>query len=111
MAVAADDQARILFVNADGRMALWSVDNSGSVRFEPRPGGRGTIVRVELEYYPPGGVIGAAFAKLFNRAPEQQMYDDLHRLKQVVETGEIVRSDGSPEGTGQVMQRPAQPLP
>jgi uncharacterized membrane protein len=87
------------------------VDNSGSVRFEPRPGDRGTIVRVELEYYPPGGVIGAAFAKLFNRAPEQQMYDDLHRLKQVVETGEIVRSDGSPEGTGQVSQRPARPLP
>jgi uncharacterized membrane protein len=99
------------------RMIAWrslpggDVDNAGAVHFEPRPGGRGTIVRVELEYYPPGGVVGAAFAKVFNRSPEQQIHDDLRRLKQFIETGEIVRSDGSPEGTGQVMQRPAQPMP
>jgi hypothetical protein len=31
VAVATDNQARILFVNADGRVALWSVDNSGAV--------------------------------------------------------------------------------
>jgi hypothetical protein len=31
VAVATDNQARILLVNADGRMALWSVDNSGAV--------------------------------------------------------------------------------
>ena len=86
------------------------VYNAGSVRFEPRPGARGTIVRVEMEYYPPAGVIGTALAMLFNQAPEQQVYDDLRRLKQIVETGEVVRSDGSPEGTGQVMQRPAQPM-
>jgi len=55
--------------------------------------------------------VGAAFAKVFNRSPEQQIHDDLRRLKQFIETGEIVRSDGSPEGTGQVMQRPAQPMP
>jgi hypothetical protein len=30
-AVASDNQARILWTNADGRMALWSVDNSGAV--------------------------------------------------------------------------------
>ena len=29
--MATDNQARILFVHADGRMALWSVDNSGAV--------------------------------------------------------------------------------
>jgi uncharacterized membrane protein len=85
------------------------VYNAGSVQFEPKPGGRGTIVRVDMQYYPPGGVIGTAFAMLFNEAPEQQVYDDLKRMKQLIETGEIVRSDGSPEGTGQVMQRPAQP--
>jgi uncharacterized membrane protein len=85
------------------------VENSGSVKFEPQPGGRGTIVRVDMRYYPPGGVAGAAFAMLFNEAPEQQIADDLRRFKQIIETGEIVRSDGSPEGTGQVLQRPAQP--
>jgi uncharacterized membrane protein len=87
------------------------VDNAGSVRFEARPRGRGTILRVELEYRPPGGVIAASLAKLFNAAPEQQIYDDLRRFKQVIETGEVVRSEGSPEGAGQVLQRPAQPLP
>jgi uncharacterized membrane protein len=86
------------------------VYNAGSVRFEPRPGGRGTIVRVQMEYYPPGGPAGTAFAMLFNESPEQQIYDDLRRFKQVVETGEIVRSEGSPEGAGQILQRPARPL-
>jgi uncharacterized membrane protein len=85
------------------------VYNAGSVEFEPRPGGRGTIVRIDMEYYPPGGVAGTAVAMLFNQAPEQQVQDDLRRLKQLIETGEIVRSDASPEGTGQVRQRPAQP--
>jgi uncharacterized membrane protein len=93
------------------RSVAGDVDNAGTVSFESRPGGRGTIVRVELAYRPPGGMAGATIAKLFNQSPEQQIYDDLRRLKQVLETGEIVRSDGSPEGTGQVLQRSAQPLP
>jgi uncharacterized membrane protein len=87
------------------------VQHSGVVRFEARPGGRGTIVRVELEYKPLGGIAGAAFARLFGEAPEQQIYDDLRRLKQVIEIGEVVRSDGSPDGAGQLKQRPAQPMP
>lgn len=85
------------------------VDNSGIVQFQRRPGGRGTIVRVEIEYRPPGGVAGALVAGLFNESPEQQIYDDLHRMKQVIETGEVVRSDGVPEGMGPIMQEKAQP--
>ena len=53
---------------------------------------------------------GRVAAALMNRAPEQQVSDDLRRLKQVLETGEVVRSDATPEGSGQVMQRPAQPM-
>lgn len=85
------------------------VENAGTVRFEPRPGGRGTIVRVELEYRPPGGVAGAGLAVVFNESPQQQLYDDLHRLKQILETGEVVRSDGSPNGMGSIAQSPARP--
>jgi uncharacterized membrane protein len=92
------------------RSVQGDVENAGSVRFEPRPGERGTIVRVDLEYRPPGGPAGKAFAMLFNEAPEQQIYDDLRRLKQLLETGEVVRSDGSPQGTGSVAQRAAQPM-
>jgi uncharacterized membrane protein len=85
------------------------VDNTGSVRFERAPGGRGTIVRVDIKYNPPGGIIGAGLAKLFGEEPEQQMDDDLRRFKQVVETGEVLRSEGSPQGIGQTAQHPAQP--
>lgn len=75
------------------------VDNAGSVRFTPAPGGQGTEVVAEVEYSPPGGAVGAVVAKLFGEEPTQQIKDDLRRLKQVLETGEVLVSDGSPDGT------------
>ena len=89
------------------------VKNSGSVRFTHAPGGRGTEVRVELQYSPPAGALGALVAKLFGEEPDLQLHDDLRRLKQVLEVGEVVRSEGSPEGARierQLRQRPARPL-
>ncbi len=83
------------------------VRNSGSVRFRPAPGGRGTEVTVELRYEPPGGGIGAAVAKLFGREPQQEVSADLRAFKQVMETGEIVHSDASLKPGPQ----PAQPQP
>lgn len=77
------------------------VANAGTVTFEPAPAGRGTEVRVHLEYNPPGGALGAAVAKLFGEEPNQQLADDLRRFKQLVETGEIARSDAAPYGTRQ----------
>jgi uncharacterized membrane protein len=85
------------------------VEHTGSVRFEPAPGGRGTVVRVEITYRPPGGVIGRGVAKLFGEAPEHQLQDDLRRFKQLMETGEVLRSEGSLQGMGEVAQRPARP--
>jgi uncharacterized membrane protein len=85
------------------------VEHTGSVHFEPAPGGRGTVVTVEMVYHPPGGVIGRDVAWLFGEAPEQQLQDDLHRFKQVMETGEVMRSDGSLQGRGAIAQRPARP--
>jgi uncharacterized membrane protein len=70
------------------------VQNSGVVRFGRAPGARGTEVRVELEYSPPAGSLGRAVAWLFGDAPEQHIHEDLHRFKQLVETGEIALSDG-----------------
>jgi uncharacterized membrane protein len=74
------------------------VDNSGSVRFTPAPGGRGTEVRVDVRYNPPGGRVSAAVAKLFGEEPEQQLRDDLRAFKQVLETGEVVHSEASVHG-------------
>jgi uncharacterized membrane protein len=86
------------------------VPNGGSVRFTDAPADRGTEVRVDLHYDPPAGSAGAMVVKLFGEEPEQQLCDDLRRFKQVMETGEVVRSDGSLEGAGQgaTTQRPAQ---
>lgn len=45
--------------------------------------------------------------------PLAKVKDDLRRFRQHVETGEIVRSDGTPEGElaeRKLKQRPAQPL-
>lgn len=79
------------------------IENRGSVRFQPAPGARGTEVRVQLEYLPPAGALGRRIAWLFGEEPDQQVKDDLHRFKQLMETGEIPLSDGP------AMWRPAQP--
>ena len=90
------------------------VENAGTVRFVPAPGEQGTEVHVELRYDVPGGAVGSLVAKLFGEEPALQIKDDLRRFKQIVETGEIARSDGSPEGQfnkRQLKPRPASPLP
>jgi uncharacterized membrane protein len=74
------------------------IPNAGVVEFAPATGGRGTVVHVELEYSPPGGVIGAAFAKLFGEEPQQQVSDDLRRFKQLIEAGETPTVQGQPHG-------------
>ena len=89
------------------------VHNRGAVHFTPAPGDRGTEVRVELHYDVPGGRAGAKLARLLGEEPHQQVEDDLRRFKQVLETGEVVRSDGTPEGSRarrHLVQRPAAPL-
>jgi len=80
------------------------VENSGSVRFSRAPGARGTEVRVQLQYVPPAGALGRTIAKLFGEEPDQQVHEDLHRFKQLMETGEIPLSDGPS------LWRPAQPV-
>jgi uncharacterized membrane protein len=89
------------------------VVHTGIVAFVPAPGDRGTEVHVDIEYAPPAGKAGSIIGKLFGEEPELQVRDDLRRFKQVMETGEVVRSEGSPEGTlarRLLNQRPAQPL-
>jgi uncharacterized membrane protein len=71
------------------------VANRGRVVFRRAPGGQGTEICVELSYDPPAGAIGASIAKLFGREPSQQVSADLRRLKQVLETGEVLHSDAS----------------
>ncbi|GAA3629245.1 SRPBCC family protein [Microlunatus ginsengisoli] len=90
------------------------VPNAGTVLFRPAPDGVSTEVHVVMAYDLPAGALGKAVAKYFGEEPHQQLDDDLRRLKQVLETGEVVRSDGAPWGKQarkEFPQRPAQPLP
>jgi uncharacterized membrane protein len=65
------------------------VESGGSVRFEPAGDGKGTIVRVSLQYNPPAGSFGAAVAKLFGEDPRKTVQEDLLRLKELLETGNV----------------------
>jgi uncharacterized membrane protein len=80
-----------------GREITWQsvegadIDNSGKIEFIDA-GKRGTIVRSLIAYDPPAGVVGQLFAKLFGREPRVQARRDLHRFKQLMETGEVATS-------------------
>jgi uncharacterized membrane protein len=60
-----------------------TVPNAGSVHFTDVAGG--TEVRVVLDYEPPAGPLGVAFAKLFGEEPAQQVREDLEQFKQAME--------------------------
>ena len=74
------------------------VDNAGTVHFTALPGGRGTEVKVTLNYNAPGGTAGMLLAKVFGTEPGQLVEQNLKRLKQLVETGEIPTVEGQPSG-------------
>lgn len=75
------------------------VDHEGSVQFKSAPGDRGTSVRVQMKYHPPGGEIGRWAAKLFGEEPEQQVRDDLRNFKRMMEVGELLTTTGQSHGS------------
>ena len=74
------------------------IDHHGVVRFEPAPGNRGTMVSVEMQYRPPGGTLGSAVAAWFGDDLPYSIKMDLRRFKQVMETGEVITTEGQPAG-------------
>jgi hypothetical protein len=89
------------------------LDAHAQVSFNDAPGARGTELAVEFQEAPPAGDLGVAALKLTGSDLATELSDELRRFKQLVETGEIVRSDSTPEGhllAGHLKQRPAQPL-
>ena len=76
------------------------VVTAGSVTFAPMRGGRGTQLSVHLQYAPPAGRAGAFVATLFGREPSQTIREDLRRLKQLLEAGEIPRRRTPSRGAG-----------
>ena len=86
----------------EGLERMWREQDFGwlegaTVTMTDAPGERGTEIHVRL-----------ASASQDTRAK-----DDLRRFKQIVETGEVVRADGTPEGPSalrNLKQRPARPV-
>jgi uncharacterized membrane protein len=74
------------------------VVSAGSVNFDDAGHERGTRVTVHLQYDPPAGRLGALFAKLFGEEPSQQIREDLRRLKELIEAGELPTTEGQPSG-------------
>jgi len=68
------------------------VVSAGSVVFRPAREDRGTQLTVSLQYDPPAGALGTTIAMLFGKAPSQTIREDLRRLKQLLEAGEVARS-------------------
>ena len=88
-----------------------SVD--ASVSFRDAPGDRGTEIHVELQRGSAAGKVGEVVQRVLGSLPLAKVKDDLRRFKQLAETGEVARSEGSPEGERaerKLKQRPAQPL-
>ena len=86
-------------------------DQDAQISFAPAPGGRGTEVRVLLPNSPGG--LGQKVAAVMGVDAQRELDDALRRFKQLVETGEVARSDASPDGTDakqQRTQRPAEPV-
>jgi uncharacterized membrane protein len=75
------------------------VDNAGSVHFAPAVDHRGTEVRVILQYDPPAGLVGVAMAKILGEDPEQQLEEDLHRFKQMMESSAGLRAASMPQSS------------
>lgn len=94
-------------------------ESNATVTFAVAPGDRGTEIHVELKDAGPSGKLGQAgkvgelVQSVAGSAPLARVKDELRHFKQLVETGEIARSDGTPEGEQvgrKLKQRPAQPL-
>jgi len=79
------------------------VVSAGSVRFKPAPGGRGTEVRVRLQYEPPAGKLGASVAWLLGHEPSQTIQEDLRKFKSLMEAGEVPTTDGQPRGRQSIL--------
>jgi len=82
-------------VDRENEMIGWqshdgaTIETKGYVRFERSANDRGTVVRVAMQYVPPAGKAGAAFATLLGKRPGAHIEEALRRFKQLMEAGEI----------------------
>jgi hypothetical protein len=69
----------------------------GGVEYLPAPGERGTEVHARVD--PDAGPSGV-LSRLRGGSPEQRSRERLRRVKAMVESGEVVTTEGQPSGRG-----------
>lgn len=74
------------------------IATAGSVHFSPARQGRSTQLSVHLQYAAPGGAAARLLAFVFGRDPAHMIREDLRRVKQLLEAGEIPRATKGAEG-------------
>jgi len=74
------------------------VAHEGWVTFIEQPFNRGTFVKIQLAYDPPGGTLTHWLEKILGESPETTLRDDLRRLRQLMEVGELATIEGQPQG-------------
>lgn len=87
---------RIAWRTTDDKM----VANAGTVSFRELPFQRGTEVKAIIEYIPPAGSLGEAFAKMVHGDPKTLVQRALFRFRQLMEAGEVSTVQGQPVGEG-----------
>ncbi len=91
-----DERPRVIAWRSVGNA---DVDNAGSVQFIEGPQGRGTEVKVVIDYIPTGGRFGQIIAKVLGRDPSAVVREGLRDFKRFMETGETPTTEGQPRGT------------
>lgn len=87
-----------------GHLVAWKtlpggdINNAGSIRLVPAWDGRGTEVTMEINYEPPAGAVGIAVAKVLGHDPDATVRENLRRLKNLLEAGEIPTVEGQASG-------------
>ena len=74
--------------------------HAGTIRFSPASGDRGTVARIKVICREPATGRGV-LARMLGKDPDQMLYKDLRRFKQVMETGEVITTEGQSAGRRQ----------
>lgn len=90
-----------ILADEPGKRIAWQTiggdsENAGEVMFEEAQDGRGTYVTVLQEFRM--GKLASAWETLRGRNPKQAVIENLRHFKQLLETGEIPRTEGQSHG-------------
>ena len=71
------------------------IDTAGSIHFKPSSREGCTDIVLSMKYNPPAGKAGAQVASWLGEGLEQKLEEDLHRLKELMESGALAGSGTS----------------